>query len=168
MRRQWPAGCAELAGMEGWLSTVLPKAPTGTPNVHRQYKCPHLFDNTLPHIFRKWSQKQVQSHMAYDAVSDVVESGGLWRSDFQIGSRVLTRSNWARKVREFSMFNVHVQFNVLCTVYCGRGCVNLESENFADDGTTTTTEISGVLRGPRGPKKTSNLVFVGFPYQTQF
>ena len=25
----------------------------------------------------------------YDAVSDVVESGGLWRYDFQIGSRVL-------------------------------------------------------------------------------
>ena len=25
----------------------------------------------------------------YDAVSDVVESGGHWRSDFQIGSRVL-------------------------------------------------------------------------------
>ena len=35
---------------------------------------------------------------------------------------VLTRSNWARKVREFSMFNV------LSTVYCGRGCVSLESE----------------------------------------
>ena len=25
----------------------------------------------------------------YDAVSDVVESGGHWRSNFQIGSRVL-------------------------------------------------------------------------------
>ena len=42
-----------------------------------------------------------------------------------------TRSNWARKVREFSMFNVQCSmfmFNVLCTVYCGRGCVSLESE----------------------------------------
>ena len=27
----------------------------------------------------------------YDAVSDVVESGGLWRSDFQIGSRMLKK-----------------------------------------------------------------------------
>ena len=27
--------------------------------------------------------------IAYDAVSDVVESGVHWRSDFQIGSRVL-------------------------------------------------------------------------------
>ena len=27
----------------------------------------------------------------YDAVSDVVESGGLWRFDFQIGSRVLKK-----------------------------------------------------------------------------
>ena len=28
---------------------------------------------------------------AYDAVLDVVESDGLWRSDFQIGSRVLKK-----------------------------------------------------------------------------
>ena len=27
----------------------------------------------------------------YDAVSDVVESGGLWRFDFQIGFRVLKK-----------------------------------------------------------------------------
>ena len=39
---------------------------------------------------------QIQNHCdflggqtVYDAVSDVVESGGHWRSDFQIGSRVL-------------------------------------------------------------------------------
>ena len=36
--------------------------------------------------------------------------------------RDATRPNWARKVRELIMFNV------LCTVYCGRGCVSLESE----------------------------------------
>ena len=51
------------------------------------------------------------------------------------------------------MFNVHVQFNVLCTVYCGRGCVSLESENFAGNNGQRTTGISGFLRGPRGPKK---------------
>ena len=33
-----------------------------------------------------------------------------------------TRPNWARKVREM------ILFSVLCTVYCGRGCVSLESE----------------------------------------
>ena len=33
-----------------------------------------------------------------------------------------TRPNWARKVREL------ILFNVLCTVYCGRGCLSLESE----------------------------------------
>ena len=33
-----------------------------------------------------------------------------------------TRPNWARKVREI------ILFSVLCTVYCGRGCVSLESE----------------------------------------
>ena len=45
--------------------------------------------------------------------------------------------------------------NVLCTVFCGRGCVSLESEKGKKkvceqwDGTMGT---SGVLRGPRGPK----------------
>ena len=34
-----------------------------------------------------------------------------------------TRSNCARKVREMSIL-----FNVLCTLYFGRGCVSLESE----------------------------------------
>ena len=34
----------------------------------------------------------------------------------------ITRPNWARKVREM------ILFSVLCTVYCGRGCVSLESE----------------------------------------
>ena len=33
-----------------------------------------------------------------------------------------TRPNWARKVREM------ILFSVLCTVYCGRGCMSLESE----------------------------------------
>ena len=33
-----------------------------------------------------------------------------------------TRPNCARKVREM------ILFSVLCTVYCGRGCVSLESE----------------------------------------
>ena len=33
-----------------------------------------------------------------------------------------TRPNWARKVREL------ILFNILCTVYCGRGCLSLESE----------------------------------------
>ena len=33
-----------------------------------------------------------------------------------------TRPNWARKVREM------ILFSILCTVYCGRGCVSLESE----------------------------------------
>ena len=33
-----------------------------------------------------------------------------------------TRPNWARKVREL------ILFNVLCTVYCGRGFLSLESE----------------------------------------
>ena len=36
--------------------------------------------------------------------------------------RQKTRPNWARKVREL------ILFNVLCTVYCGRGCLSLESE----------------------------------------
>ena len=39
-----------------------------------------------------------------------------------IETLVKTRPNWARKVREL------ILFNVLCTVYCGRGCVSLESE----------------------------------------
>ena len=57
-----------------------------------------------------------------------------------------TRPNWARKVREL------ILFNVLCTVYCGRGCLSLESEGkemrgcvslesgifVADDAGTTT------------------------------
>ena len=34
----------------------------------------------------------------------------------------ITRPNWARKVREM------ILFSVLCTLYCGRGCVSLESE----------------------------------------
>ena len=60
-----------------------------------------------------------------------------------------TRPNCARKVREM------ILFNVLCTVYCGRGCVSLESEwgkgkNCCGNG---TMEIRGSLRGPRGPKK---------------
>ena len=33
-----------------------------------------------------------------------------------------TRPNWARKVRDM------ILFNVLCTVYCGRGFLSLESE----------------------------------------
>ena len=37
-------------------------------------------------------------------------------------TRTRTRPNWARKVRELTLFNV------LCTVYCGRGCLSLESE----------------------------------------
>ena len=54
-----------------------------------------------------------------------------------------TRPNWARKVREL------ILFNVLCTLYCGRGCLSLESEGkemrgcvslesgiFVADGTT--------------------------------
>ena len=41
---------------------------------------------------------------------------------FGSGSCVETRPNWARKVREM------ILFSVLCTVYCGRGCVSLESE----------------------------------------
>ena len=35
------------------------------------------------------SHKKLARVYAYDAVSDVVESGVHWRSDFQIGSRVL-------------------------------------------------------------------------------
>ena len=68
-----------------------------------------------------------------------------------------TRPNWARKVREL------ILFNVLCTLYCGRGCLSLESEGkemrgcvslesgifVADNGQRDTR---GVLRGPRGPK----------------
>ena len=34
---------------------------------------------------------KISRNPGYDAVSDVVESGGLWRSDFQIGSRVLKK-----------------------------------------------------------------------------
>ena len=37
-------------------------------------------------------------------------------------TETLTRPNWARKVREL------ILFNVLCTLYCGRGCLSLESE----------------------------------------
>ena len=77
-----------------------------------------------------------------------------------------TRPNWARKVREL------ILFNVLCAVYCGRGCLSLESEgkekrlrelrvwNFccgrrATDG----TETRGVLRGPRGPKNSNSVIY---------
>ena len=72
-----------------------------------------------------------------------------------------TRPNWARKVREL------ILFNVLCTVYCGRGCLSLESEgkeimrgcvNFCcGQRTDGRTDIRGVLRGPRGPKKLKNI-----------
>ena len=67
------------------------------------------------------------------------------------------RPNWARKVREL------ILFNVLCTVYCGRSCLSLESEgkeimrgwvNFCcGQRATDGTETRGVLRGPREPKK---------------
>ena len=78
-----------------------------------------------------------------------------------------TRPNWARKVREL------ILFNVLCTVYCGKGCLSLESEGkgkemrgcvslesgifVADNG--QRTDIRGVLRGPRGPKKDPNQTY---------
>ena len=39
----------------------------------------------------KCSPKRQCYHMWYDTVSDVVESGVHWRSDFQIGSRVLKK-----------------------------------------------------------------------------
>ena len=39
-----------------------------------------------------------------------------------VGNPKETRPNCARKVREM------ILFNVLCTVYCGRGCMTLESE----------------------------------------
>ena len=78
-------------------------------------------------------------------------------SDHQIAMK--TRPNWARKVREL------ILFNVLCTVYCGRSCLSLESEgkeimrgcvNFCcGQRATTGRETRGVLRGPRGPKKIS-------------
>ena len=75
-----------------------------------------------------------------------------------------TRPNWARKVREM------ILFSVLCTVYCGRGCVSLESEygkelaqslkenkerlcEFLLRTMGQRTGTRGVLRGPRGPKK---------------
>ena len=61
-----------------------------------------------------------------------------------------------------------ILFSVLCTVYCGRGCVSLESEygkelaqslkenkrlrDFLLRTTDTDTGTRGVLRGPRGPK----------------
>ena len=64
-----------------------------------------------------------------------------------VSFRLLTRPNSTRKVRELTLFNV------LCTVYCGRGCLSLEYERkgkemrgcvslesgifVADDGTTT-------------------------------
>ena len=68
-----------------------------------------------------------------------------------------TRPNWAGKVREL------ILFNVLCTVYCGRGCLSLESEGKGKEimrGCVNfwrgqrTTETRGVRRGPRGPKNT--------------
>ena len=69
-----------------------------------------------------------------------------------------------------------ILFNVLCTVYCGRGCLSLESEGkemrgcvslesgifVADDG-TTGRETRGVLRGPRGPKNADFHQFLFHP-----
>ena len=89
-----------------------------------------------------------------------------WMKDGPLNIINKTRPNWARKVREL------ILFNVLCTVYCGRGCLSLESEGkemrgcvslesgifSADDG-TTGRETRGVLRGPRGPKKLKPLIW---------
>ena len=36
--------------------------------------------------------------------------------------QLITRPNWARKVREM------ILLSVLCTVHCRRGCMSLESE----------------------------------------
>ena len=75
---------------------------------------------------------------------------------FHILLKKQTRPNWARKVREL------ILFNVLCTVYCGRGCLSLESEGKENEklreflARTTDNgqrDTRGVLRGPRGPKK---------------
>ena len=41
----------------------------------------------MPKMAKKWLENSPED--VYDAVSDVVESGVHWRSDFQIGSRVL-------------------------------------------------------------------------------
>ena len=65
-----------------------------------------------------------------------------------------------------------ILFSILCTMYCGRGCVSLESERGKElaqslkknnerlrdfllrtDNGQRTTGTRGVLRGPRGPKK---------------
>ena len=50
----------------------------------RVYKWP-----VLHFLFSSTFTQMALSETAYDAVSDVVESGVHWRSDFQIGSRVL-------------------------------------------------------------------------------
>ena len=69
-----------------------------------------------------------------------------------------TSPNCARKVCE------RILFNVLCTVYCGRGCLSLESEGKENErlreflARTTDNgqrDTRGVLRGPRGPKKSA-------------
>ena len=52
------------------------------------------------------SSRIIPQTLLYDAVSDVVESGGHWRSGFQIGSRLLKKCyKWTLKI----------------TVYWGRG-----------------------------------------------
>ena len=62
----------------------------------------------------------------------------------------------------FHVHHTHVQgvhvHHVQCSVFCGRGCVSLESEKGKGKkglrmGREGTTRTSGVLRGPLGPKK---------------
>ena len=56
----------------------------------------------------------------------------------------------------------------MCTVYCGRGCLSLESEGKENErlreflARTTDNgqrDTRGVLRGPRGPKKDFGVFF---------
>ena len=67
-----------------------------------------------------------------------------------------------------------ILFNVLCNVYCERGCVSLESEKEKGKKSLRTTEqrtgrrttgIRGSLRGLCGPKNRiiQRLVESGFP-----
>ena len=53
----------------------------------------HTAPSSPPPTFLQSQSSNLQYiilYFIYDAVSDVVESGGQWRSNFQIGSRVLT------------------------------------------------------------------------------
>ena len=77
--------------------------------------CIHICISLWQKLHRPRQATQLRSWVGIGKV-------GILELEFFLAFEEETRPNWARKVREM------ILFSVLCTVYCGRGCVSLESE----------------------------------------